>query len=180
MKRMGVGGSIVVGGWESHLHGEGDQGIDVSRVDNNGHMPVNSGATRCTVARYGSGGGGREPKWDDKPRGNSRGGRSIPREPGAVKVACPVRGVGEATQVGCAPYPYPTRKLWRALPPHGRPSRRAPAFRRCRAVGSGWHIRTECWSIKALVCKPSRLALQAATPNEKVNVHVVVAKILVR
>jgi CheY-like chemotaxis protein len=47
--------------------------------------------------------------------------------------------------------------------PHGRPLRRTPAFRRCRAVGSGWHIRTACWSIQALVCKPSGLALQAVT-----------------
>ena len=29
MKRMGVGGSIVVGGRESRLHGEGSQGIDI-------------------------------------------------------------------------------------------------------------------------------------------------------
>ena len=29
MKHVGVGGSIVVGGRESRLHGEGSQGIDV-------------------------------------------------------------------------------------------------------------------------------------------------------
>jgi hypothetical protein len=29
MKRTGVGGVIVLGGWENHLHGEGRQGIDV-------------------------------------------------------------------------------------------------------------------------------------------------------
>jgi hypothetical protein len=94
MSGMEVGGSIVVGAWESHVHGEGSQGIDISRVDISGHMPVNSGATRWTVARYGSGGGGREPTWDDKSSGNAGGGRPIPGEPGAVKVACPVRRGG--------------------------------------------------------------------------------------
>ena len=32
MKRMGVGGAIVVGGWESQPQGEGRQGIDVVPV----------------------------------------------------------------------------------------------------------------------------------------------------
>jgi hypothetical protein len=32
MKPKGVGGSIVVGGRESRLHGEGSQGIDVRRT----------------------------------------------------------------------------------------------------------------------------------------------------
>ena len=57
MKRMGVGGPIVVGAWESHVQGEGGQGIDVPRVEISDRMPGNPGATRCTVARYGSGGG---------------------------------------------------------------------------------------------------------------------------
>ena len=57
MKHTGVGGPIVVRGRESRPQGEGGQGIDVSRVDISGHMPVKSGATRYTVARYGSGGG---------------------------------------------------------------------------------------------------------------------------
>ena len=34
-----------------------------------------------------------------------------------------------------------------------------------------WHIRTECWSIKALVCKPSGLALQAVTPKAIYSKH---------
>jgi hypothetical protein len=36
MKRMGVGGSIVVGGRESRPHGEGGQGIDVRRTNSRG------------------------------------------------------------------------------------------------------------------------------------------------
>jgi hypothetical protein len=57
MKYASVGGVIVLGGRKSRLQGEGRQGIDISRVDISGHMPVKSGATRWTVARYGSGWG---------------------------------------------------------------------------------------------------------------------------
>jgi hypothetical protein len=32
MKRMSVGGSIVLGGWESQPQGEGSQGIDIVLV----------------------------------------------------------------------------------------------------------------------------------------------------
>jgi len=94
MTYQSVGGVIVLGARESRVQGEGRQGIDVPRVDISGHMPVNSGATRWTVARYGSGGRGCEPKWDNKPRGNSWCGKSIPGEPCAVKVACTVRRGG--------------------------------------------------------------------------------------
>ena len=34
MKRMGVGGSIVVGGRESRLHGEGSQLVGISTQNN--------------------------------------------------------------------------------------------------------------------------------------------------
>jgi hypothetical protein len=67
-------------------------------------MPVKSGATRCMVAD----GGGREPKWDDKPRGNSRVGRSIPGEPVAGKLARRVRrgGRGNTVRLCALPLPY--------------------------------------------------------------------------
>jgi hypothetical protein len=85
MKRRGVGGVIVLGGRESRLQGEGRQGIDTPKVDISRHMLVKSGRT-C--------GGGDETKWDDKSCGNTRGGRSVPGEPDAVKVARPVRRGG--------------------------------------------------------------------------------------
>jgi hypothetical protein len=91
MKYASVGGVIVLGRRESRLHGEGRQGIDTLRVEISGHMPVKSGTTRVPWPGRVAEGGGRETKWDDKPSGNARGGRSIPGEPGAVKVARPVR-----------------------------------------------------------------------------------------
>jgi hypothetical protein len=51
VKRVGVGGVVVLGGRESRLHGEGRQGIDISRVDISRHMLVKSGRTMSTVAR---------------------------------------------------------------------------------------------------------------------------------
>jgi hypothetical protein len=51
VKRMSVGGVIVLGGRESRLQGEGRQGIDTPKVEINRHMLVNSGRTVCTVAR---------------------------------------------------------------------------------------------------------------------------------
>jgi len=46
VKRVGVGGVVVLGGRESRLQGEGRQGIDAPRVDISGHMLVKSGVTR--------------------------------------------------------------------------------------------------------------------------------------
>jgi hypothetical protein len=46
MKRMGVGAAIILGARESRVHGEGRQGIDIPRVENNRQMLVNSGRTR--------------------------------------------------------------------------------------------------------------------------------------
>jgi hypothetical protein len=115
MKRVSVGGVIVLGARESRVHGEGRQGIDVPRVDISGHMPVKSGATRWTVARYGSGeGGGRESKGDNALSGNAGGGKSIPGEPGAVKVACPVRrgGWGNTVRLCVLPLPYVRHEAW--------------------------------------------------------------------
>ena len=39
MKRMSVGGVIVLGARESRVHGEGRQGIDAPKVEINRHMP---------------------------------------------------------------------------------------------------------------------------------------------
>jgi hypothetical protein len=94
MKYASVGGVIVLGRRESRLHGEGRQGIDASRVDISGHMPVKSGATRVPWPGRVAEGGGRETKWDDKSSGNAGGGRSIPGEPVAGKLARRVRRGG--------------------------------------------------------------------------------------
>jgi hypothetical protein len=45
LKRVGVGGVIVLGARENRVHGEGRQGIDAPRVENNRHMLVKSGRT---------------------------------------------------------------------------------------------------------------------------------------
>jgi hypothetical protein len=51
MPYQSVGGSIVVGARENRVHGEGGQGMNISRVEISDQMPVKSGATRKTVAR---------------------------------------------------------------------------------------------------------------------------------
>jgi hypothetical protein len=73
MKPKGVGGSIVVGGRESRLHGEGSQGIDI----------------RLTISRRSLD----EVRVSDERNADDRlGGKlPIPGEPCAVKVACTVR-----------------------------------------------------------------------------------------
>jgi hypothetical protein len=53
-------------------------------------------------------GGGREPTWDDKSSGNAGGGRPIPGEPDAWKLARPVRrgGRGNTVRLCALPLPY--------------------------------------------------------------------------
>jgi hypothetical protein len=101
-KRMSVGGVIVLGGRESRLHGEGRQGIDVRRTHN--RRALGEVHVLLVMSCFD------ERKADDRASGKSL----IPGEPGAVKVACPVRRGGEETQFGCAPCPYLTNPhFWR-------------------------------------------------------------------
>jgi hypothetical protein len=97
VKRMGVGAAIVLGARESRVHGEGRQGIDV--------RPTNSRISPGEV-------------WvsDERKADDRGGGKSpIPGEPGAVKVARPVRrGVWGNTVRLCAlrlPYLVNARQL---------------------------------------------------------------------
>jgi hypothetical protein len=79
MKRMGVGGPIVVGVRESRVHGEGGQGIDVRQTTSRRSL----GEVRVSLDVS---------CFDERRVDDSLSGKSlIPGEPGAVKVACPVR-----------------------------------------------------------------------------------------
>jgi hypothetical protein len=98
MPDKSVGGSIVVGGWESQPQGEGSQEKDVPLY------PLT--ATAPGIVGDEPQGAGCERERDDKAESNLSGGMPISGEPGAVKVARPVRR-GECGNVPLQPLATP-------------------------------------------------------------------------
>jgi len=80
-----VGGSIVVGGWESRPQGEGSQKFDTP-LYSLAASSENSGQSGSTA--------GCKREQDDNAEGNLSSGMPNFREPCAVKVACTVRRGG--------------------------------------------------------------------------------------
>jgi len=85
MSDLSVGGSIVVGGWESQPQGEGSQKFDIP-LYLLAAGPRNLGRSRRTT--------GCEREQDDNAEGNLSNGTPNFGEPDAVKVARPVRRGG--------------------------------------------------------------------------------------
>jgi hypothetical protein len=101
MTCQSVGGPIVVGARESHVHGEGGQGMDV-RPTNNRRSPWES---LVSLVKWAA-------STNEQPMTADESGKSpIPGEPGAVKVACPVRkgGWGNTARLCALPLPYNRR-----------------------------------------------------------------------
>jgi len=82
MSGKSVGGSIVVRGWESQPQGEGSQKFDIPLYPL-AASPANAGRTGSTA--------GCEREQDDNVESDLSSGKPNFREPGAVKVARPVR-----------------------------------------------------------------------------------------
>jgi len=82
MSDQSVGGSTIVGGWESQPQGEGSQKFDTP-LYLLAASPVNAGRTGSTT--------GCEREQDDNAESNLSSGMPNFREPDAVKVARPVR-----------------------------------------------------------------------------------------
>ncbi len=102
MSGVSVGGSIVVRGWESQPHGQGSQRVNILPVEIKSKSDEvrtrrPSQIHRMALRRIGlclTHGEAMNSNDDDNLRGNSEGGKLTLGEPGAVKVARPVRKGG--------------------------------------------------------------------------------------